>query len=107
MHSVELDAIPPDLLEESPFNEQRPAISREEPFALKSVLAASDTGQTPFHSVGDGAEDSPVFGRSNFSPETSPHPFDGLCKKCLQAEPPRETKPALPARFTRKSTGWK
>jgi len=24
-----------------------------------------------------------------------------------EPEPPRETKPALPARFTRKSTGWK
>jgi hypothetical protein len=36
---------------------------------------------------------------------------DDLEKEIAEAsgepEPPRETKPALPARFTRKSTGWK
>lgn len=74
---------PPDLLEESPFSEQgldRPRVSQPEPVAMQSAFAA--VASPGIEAIGNGSEELPVFGVSQFDPETSPHPFDGRCKVC-------------------------
>jgi hypothetical protein len=78
----EIEDPPLDLLEPSPFAEPADALlrpPRTEPVPISTLVTA-----------GDGSEERPVFGVSEFDPMTSPHPFDGMCKVCAQND--RETK---------------
>jgi hypothetical protein len=92
------ESIPLDMLEDSPFDhvEERPTSKRAEPVTFAAAVAENKIN--PLHASGDGSEERPVFGRSEFDPATSPHPFDGCCKVCAVKEPPQVTKLPSPWR---------